>query len=93
VKKLPTDFVAQFPPGFEIAYAAIPLIKLLEEPLRTQVQTAFAESMTVIWQAMIGFSGLGLLFSLFMVEVPMGTTVDESYALKEKDDVRDVEKR
>jgi hypothetical protein len=36
-KKLPADFVAQFPPGFEIAYAAIPAIRLLEEPLRKQV--------------------------------------------------------
>jgi hypothetical protein len=36
-KKLPVDFVAQFPPGFEIAYAAIPAIKQLEEPLRKQV--------------------------------------------------------
>ncbi|KAJ7499373.1 MFS general substrate transporter [Mycena latifolia] len=92
-KKLPADFVAQFPPGFEIAYAAIPAIKLLEEPLRTQVQAAFAESMAVIWQVMIGIAGLGLLFSFLMAEVPMDTTVDESYALKEKEKAPDVEKR
>ncbi|KAJ7122881.1 iron permease [Mycena epipterygia] len=92
-KKLPADFVAQFPPGFEIAYAAIPAIKLLEEPLRTQVQAAFSESMAVIWQVMIGIGGLGLLLSFLMAEVPMDTTVDESYALKEKEHIPDAEKR
>ncbi|KAJ7174690.1 iron permease [Mycena filopes] len=82
-KKLPSAFIAQFPPGFEIAYAAVPLIKDLEGPLREDVERAFAESMAVIWQTMIGISGLGLLLSLLMEEVPMGTTVDENYALKE----------
>ncbi|KAF7343337.1 MFS domain-containing protein [Mycena venus] len=53
-KKLPAEFVAQFPPGFEIAYAAIPAIKQLEEPLKKQVQAAFAESMSAVWKTMIG---------------------------------------
>lgn len=68
----------------EIAYAAIPQIKLLEEPLRSQVRVAFASSMSVIWQTMIGIAGLGLLFSLLMAEVPLQTVVDENYALKEE---------
>lgn len=91
-KKLPADFVAQFPPGFEIAYAAIPAIKQLPQPLKQQVQAAFADSMAVIWQVMIGIAGLGLLMSFIMAEVPMGTTVDETYALKEKERVLDAEK-
>ncbi|KAJ6450091.1 iron permease [Mycena sanguinolenta] len=84
-KKLPAAFVSQFPPDLEIAYAAIPLIRQLEEPLQTQVRAAFADSMAVIWQTMIGFAALGLLLSLMMKEVPMATTVDETYALKEKE--------
>ncbi|KAJ7895965.1 MFS general substrate transporter [Mycena olivaceomarginata] len=92
-KKLPADFVAQFPPGFEIAYAAIPAIKQLPQPLKQQVQAAFADSMAVIWQVMIGIAGLGLLMSFIMAEVPMGTTVDETYALKEKERVLDAEKQ
>ncbi|KAJ7745389.1 major facilitator superfamily domain-containing protein [Mycena olivaceomarginata] len=84
-KNLPAAFVAQFPPNFEIAYAAIPVIRTLEEPLKTQVRAAFADSMAVIWQTMIGFAGLGLLFSFLMKEVPMDTTVDEKYTLKEKE--------
>ncbi|KAJ7667521.1 iron permease [Mycena polygramma] len=83
-KKLPADFVAQFPAGFEIAYAAIPAIKQLEEPLRTQVQAAFAESMAVIWQVMVGIAGLGLLLSFLMREVALDTTVDSSYALRRR---------
>lgn len=81
-KKLPADFVAQFPADFEIAYTAIPAIRGLEEPLRKEVQAAFAESMAVIWQVMMG---LGFLLSLLMAEVPLGTTVNASYALKEKE--------
>ncbi|KAJ7624052.1 major facilitator superfamily domain-containing protein [Mycena polygramma] len=84
-KTLPAAFVAQFPPGFEIAYAAIPVIRTLEEPLRTQVRAAFADSMAKIWQTMVGISGLGLLFSFLMKEIPMATTVNETYALVEKE--------
>ncbi|KAJ6476702.1 MFS general substrate transporter [Mycena vitilis] len=83
-KNLPAAFVAQFPPGFEIAYAAIPVIRQLEEPLRTEVRAAFADSMAVIWQTMIGITGLGLLLSFLMAEVPMATAVDDTYALVEK---------
>ncbi|KAJ7907211.1 iron permease [Mycena leptocephala] len=84
LKKLPPAFTARFPPGLEIAYAAIPAIKELDDPLRRDVQRAFAESMAVIWQTMIGISGLGFLFSLLMQELPMGTTVDENYALRDE---------
>ncbi|KAJ7229116.1 iron permease [Mycena pura] len=92
-KNLPAAFVAQFPAGFEIAYAAIPVIKTLEQPLKKEVQAAFAESMAVIWQVMIGVAGLGLLMSLLMAEVPMDTTVDQNYALKEREERADLEKR
>ncbi|KAJ7187353.1 major facilitator superfamily domain-containing protein [Mycena filopes] len=82
-RNLPPAFVAQFPPSLEIAYAAIPIIRTLPEPLRAQVQGAFAVSMAAIWRTLIGISGLGLLLSLLMREVPMATTVDENYRLKD----------
>ncbi|KAI0711169.1 MFS general substrate transporter [Cerioporus squamosus] len=82
-KTLPPDFNALFPDGVEIAYAAIPVIKMLEEPLRTEVRRAFAESLAVIWQTMIGICGLGLLSVLLMREVPMGKTADDTYGLDE----------
>ncbi|KAJ7474651.1 iron permease [Mycena galericulata] len=85
-QKLPVAFVSQFPRNFEIAYAAIPLIRKLKSPLREEVQTAFAESMAVIWRTMTAVAGIGLLTSLLMAEVEMDTTVDETYALKDSND-------
>ncbi|TFK85585.1 MFS general substrate transporter [Polyporus arcularius HHB13444] len=82
-KNLPLEFNALFPDGVQIAYAAIPVIGTLEEPLRTEVRRAFAESLAVIWQTMIGISGLGLLSVLLMREVPMGKTADDTYGLEE----------
>ncbi|KAF7301232.1 MFS domain-containing protein [Mycena indigotica] len=49
-EKLPAEFVSRFPPGFEIAYIAIPVIRQLQEPLKQEVQAAFALSMATIWQ-------------------------------------------
>ena len=80
-KKLPGAFVAQFPGGVEIAYAAIPVVRGLPEPLRGEVRAAFADSIDVIWQVMIGVAGLGLLSVLLMREIPMHTEKDETYGL------------
>ncbi|TFY60742.1 hypothetical protein EVG20_g7308 [Dentipellis fragilis] len=90
-KKLPGDFASQFPAGFEIAYAAIPVISGLEEPLRSQVRAAFADSLATVWQTMIGISGLGILTLPFLREVQLRQEVDEAYGLhvgddREKDD-------
>ncbi|TCD69560.1 hypothetical protein EIP91_007184 [Steccherinum ochraceum] len=82
-KKLPEQFVNQFPQGLEIAYAAIPVIKNLEEPLRTEVRVAFAQSMSIIWKTMIGISGLGLLSLLFLKEIKMVTHTDATYGLSD----------
>ncbi|RPD58553.1 MFS general substrate transporter [Lentinus tigrinus ALCF2SS1-7] len=87
-KTLPPQFNALFPDGVEIAYAAIPVIKTLEEPLRTEVRRAFAESLAVIWQTMIGICGIGLLSSLMMREVPMRKTADDTYGLDDSREKR-----
>lgn len=80
--RLPAEFVAKFPSGIEIAYAAIPVIHTLDEPLRTQVRVAFAESMAVVWKAMIGFSAAGFLTLFLLREVPMQKHTDETYGLQ-----------
>ncbi|KAH9951826.1 MFS general substrate transporter [Amylocystis lapponica] len=80
-KRLPAAFAAQFPEGSEIAYAAIPQIGALPEPLRTEVRAAFAASMAVIWQTMIGIGGLGLLTLFLLREVQMHEHTDESFGL------------
>ncbi|KAF7310094.1 Iron permease [Mycena indigotica] len=82
------------PAGFEIAYAAIPVIRTLDAPLKTEVQAAFAESMAAVWQTMTGISGIGLLSCLLLREIPMVQGIDETYALKEENaKVNDREKQ
>ena len=85
--RLPPAFVAQFPAGVEIAYAVIPLIPGLEPGLQREVRDAFARSLVVLWEVMIGISGLGLLTVLLMKEIEMRTDVDQQWGLeKEKSD-------
>ncbi|CAL1715143.1 unnamed protein product [Somion occarium] len=82
-KNLPDAFVSQFPQGSEIAYAAIPIIRDLEEPLRTEVRTAFALSMSTIWKTMIGITGAGILTLPFLQEVELRAHTDEAFGLGE----------
>ncbi|KAG8906510.1 hypothetical protein FRB99_006730 [Tulasnella sp. 403] len=67
--------------GVEIAYAAIPAIRALEEPLKGQVREAYAESVKVVWWVMTGLSGLGLLVALFMKELRLREVTDENWGL------------
>ncbi|KAI0341072.1 iron permease [Trametopsis cervina] len=81
-KRLPSDFTSQFPQGVAIAYSIIPGIPELPEELQGQVREAFAESIAVIWQVMIGISGIGLLASLFMKGLPLHTYTDAAWTLE-----------
>ncbi|KAF8584813.1 iron permease [Ramaria rubella] len=82
--RLPQSFSTQFPQGVEIAYAAIPLIPSLEEPLRTEVRQAFAASMSIIWKTMIGLAGGGFLSVFMLREIAMHQVTDENFTLKEE---------
>ncbi|EIW57867.1 Mfs1.1 [Trametes versicolor FP-101664 SS1] len=82
--RLPPAFVAQFPEGIEIAYAAIPLIPTLEPGLRAEVQAAFAASMSKVWFATLGFAAAGAATVFLLSEVPMQKYTDDAYALEEK---------
>ena len=81
IKRLPPDFIAQFPGGVAVAYSAIPVIGHLEEPLRSIVREAFAESVIVIWQVLIGIAGIGFLACAGMKALPLHTQVDERWGL------------
>ncbi|KAL7284393.1 hypothetical protein ACG7TL_001683 [Trametes sanguinea] len=85
--RLPSDFTSQFPQGLEIAYAAIPSIAGLPEPLRSQVRQAFSQSMATIWEVMIGIAGIGLLSVPLMREVQMQEETDEKYGLSMQEKV------
>ncbi|KAI0083281.1 iron permease [Irpex rosettiformis] len=83
VKRLPEAFTSQFPSGAALAYASIPAISKLPEPLRTEVRTAFAESIRVIWQVLTGIAGMGFLSSLAMKGLPLHTQVDERWGIED----------
>ncbi|KAH9834528.1 iron permease [Rhodofomes roseus] len=84
-KHLPAAFAAQFPEGTVIAYATIPTISSLPEPLRTEVRQAFAASLKVVWEVLLGVGGLGLASSLAMKALPLHTAVDDKWALQQKE--------
>ncbi|KAH9933611.1 iron permease [Epithele typhae] len=83
-RRLPAGFLAQFPAGVEVAYAAIPLIPRLEEPLRTEVRVAFAESLAVVWKVIAGVAACGFVTLAILREVPMHTVTDDRFALQER---------
>lgn len=81
-KRLPAEFLEAFPQGVAIAYSVIPTIPSLEEPLRTQVRIAFADSIAVVWRVLLGIAGMGFLASLAMKSLPLHTQVDEQWGLE-----------
>ncbi|GJE93665.1 MFS general substrate transporter [Phanerochaete sordida] len=83
-QRLPADFVARVPGGVSLAFALIPLIPGLEEPFRSEVRAAFADSVATIWKVMAGVAGAGLLASFAMRAVPLSRQVDEKWALEER---------
>lgn len=82
-QRLPEDFVNAFPAGIEIAYAAIPLIPALQEPLKGQVREAFASSLSMVWKVMAGIAVAGFLCNFALQELPMSASLDEKYGLRE----------
>lgn len=85
VKRLPEAFTSQFSGGTALAYASIPIISGLPEPLRTEVRQAFAESTRVIWKVFTGIAGLGMVASFFMKALPLHTQVDERWGISEEE--------
>ncbi|KAJ6620262.1 major facilitator superfamily domain-containing protein [Mycena sp. CBHHK59/15] len=76
-KRLPAEFFALFPEDSDFAYSAIPAIASIPEPTRSEIQKAFAASISVIWKVLTGLAGLGLIVSLAMEEVPMHSKVTD----------------
>jgi hypothetical protein len=83
-KRIPADLLSQFSVGNSIAYATIPLISGMPEPLRSEVQAIFAESLKVIWQTFTGIAGIGLLASFAMKALPLHTSMNDQWAMEEK---------
>jgi hypothetical protein len=83
--RLPDEFLGSFSQGTAIAYKVIPLLSSLEEPLKTEVRDAFASSLRVVWQVMIGVGALGLIVSLAMEHLPLHTSLDEKWGISDSE--------
>ncbi|KAJ3810408.1 iron permease [Lentinula lateritia] len=81
--QLPSSFLASLDQGVELAYAIIPQVSFLDQPLKDEVRSAFAKSLIALWQTMTGIAGLGLLSSLIMKALPLQQTTDENWGLHE----------
>ena len=90
--RLPPAFVGALDGGASIAYAAVPRIAALPEPLRTEVRVAFADSLRVLWQVMTGIAGVGVLASAFMRGLPLSGAVDDKWGMEEDKKPADVER-
>lgn len=84
VVHLPDQYVSLAAGGIEKVYALIPEIPGLPQPLKSEVQYAFGESLRPIWYAWTGISFLGLLSSLLMRDVPLHNYVDEQWMLEDR---------
>ena len=80
-RRLPAGFVAAFPAGTALAYAAIPLVPGMPQPLRDDVRAAFAGSVAVIWRVLVGVGAMGLLASLAMKRLPLHTDLDRDWGM------------
>ncbi|KAH9933626.1 iron permease [Epithele typhae] len=85
-RALPPAYVASLPEGASLAYAAIPTVAALDEPLRTEVRVAFARATQTVWRVMVAVAGAGLLSVVLMREVPMKKSLDERWGLRERDE-------
>ena len=77
--KLPAEFLAQFPQGVELAFAMIPSIPTLEQPLKDEVRKTFGEALKVVWQVVLGISIAGFLSSLGMRQLQLHTNIDQDW--------------
>lgn len=82
-KKLPAEFLQQFPQGTSVAYSIIPIINTLQDPFRSQVRIAFAESLQSYWLVLMSVAAAGLVAALFMEALPLHTVMDRSWGLED----------
>ncbi|KAN0135475.1 MFS general substrate transporter [Lactarius tabidus] len=78
-KKLPASFLAQFPQGVELAFAAIPSIPTLEQPMKDEVRKTFGEALKVVWQVVLGITVVGFVSSLGMRQFQLHTNIDQDW--------------
>ena len=86
--KLPASFLTQFPQGMEIAFATIPIIPSLEQPLRDEVRNTFGIALKMVWQVVLGISIAGILLNIGLKQLELHTNIDEDWGRKDLPDDR-----
>jgi hypothetical protein len=85
-KRLPSAFISQLAsrgvPVGELAYAAIPFIAPLPEPLRDQVREAFALSIRTIWISMSAVVCIGLAANFWIKTYGLNMAMDGDWGLE-----------
>ena len=85
LKKLPEEFIQQFPTGTQVAYSIIPLIKSFPDNLKDEIRAAFADSLRVYWRILLYVCGFGFLSCFALKGLPLHTNLDEQWGLQEKE--------
>jgi hypothetical protein len=85
-KKLPASFLTLFPQGVQIAFATIPVIPSLNQPLKDEVRNTFGIALKVVWQVVLGISIVGMLCNIGMKQLKLHTEIDKDWAVEDLPD-------
>lgn len=68
-RRLPKEFLEEFGNGVEGAYGLVEVVRTLDEPMRGEVQGAYAEGTRGVWLVMVVVAALGGLCVLATKEI------------------------
>ncbi|KAI5481846.1 MFS multidrug transporter [Pseudohyphozyma bogoriensis] len=71
LKKAPAAFLDYFPSVQEAGFTGIATVDHLQEPFKSSVQAAYADSIAVIWMVSIGLGAAGLIATMFITKVAL----------------------
>ncbi|KAJ7633036.1 iron permease [Roridomyces roridus] len=83
-KNLPAEFLVLFPSAHDLAYGAVAEVSGLPEPLKQQVQSAFATSLERVWIALLVMSCAGFLCSIPMKGISLHAGLDRKWGVVEE---------
>lgn len=83
--QLPPDSIVALPQGTDIAYAIIPTIKKMSEPLQLDIRAAFAASLHTLWYVMTGLSVIGLCCALGFERLALHSQTDKRWGLENEE--------
>jgi hypothetical protein len=73
------SLIAEFPQGIDVAFSSVPVIPTLSPLLKDEVRNTFGEALKVVWQALLGISIAGFLFSRGMRQVALHSKIDKDW--------------